>query len=614
MANNEPLSDHSDLKTPRPYAVIGVCCLLLLAVGVVFGPTVDYEFVNLDDNVGIYDNPWITQGLTRGSFHWAFNNQLIENWGPLTWISHQAVWQLFGENAGRHHLVNVALHAATVILLFLALRRMTASLWASALAAAIWAIHPMRVESVAWVTERKDVLSGLFFALTLWAYADYAQRQGRLGRCLAYVAVMVVFSLGLLSKPALVTLPCVMLLMDYWPLRRMASGSAIVRLVIEKIPLFALSAGCCVATFLAERVSEYPDRGAYWRIGNALINYVAYLGQFFYPEGLALLYPRRPDVLPVWQVAGAAAILLAITAVAFFCRRKCPYLLIGWLWYLGTLLPAVGLIPFGNEAPADRFTYLPQIGLSIALAWGVADWCRGVAVRRWMCGAGGLAAIAVLMGCAWQQTGYWRNSEALWNRTLACTKDNAKVHTMLGNTLALNGDTDGAMRQFQIALAIEPDDPQTNYALGLIEAGRGRLDEAMAHYRKASVVANPFYADAQNNLGYTLLISGEPYRALKHFEEALKVNPKLAAAHYNIGVALCMLGHRARAIGEYEEAVRLSPRYADAHYGLAQALYRSGRRDEAIEHCREALKIKPDFPEARRDLQIMLKLRGGPSR
>jgi protein O-mannosyl-transferase len=612
--DNEALSNRLDSGTWRRCEAFAVCCLLLLAVALVFGRSAGYDFVNLDDNVGVYENPFVTQGLTRDSLHWAFTNRLVENWGPLTWVSHQAVWQLFGENAGRHHLVNVALQAATAVLLFLVLQSMTASLWPSALAAAIWAIHPMRVESVVWVTERKDVLSGLFFMLTLWAYAGYSRRQSRLGRCLAYLAVMMLFAIGLLSKPALVTLPCVMLLVDYWPLRRMVSGSAVARLVVEKVPLFALSAACCAATVWAERVSEYPNRGAYWRVGNAVIGYVVYLRQFFYPEGLALLYPRRPDVLPIWQVAGAAAILLGITVVAFLWRRKCPYLLIGWLWYLGTLLPAVGLVAFGNEAPADRFTYLPQIGLCIAVAWGVADWCRGVTVRRWICGVGGAAAIAILMGCAWQQASYWRDSETLWNRTLACTSRNAEAHTMLGNTLAMSGDTDRAIRQFNKALAIKPDDPQANFAKGVAEAARGNLDKAIECYRKASVADNPFCADAKNNLGYTLLMCGEPYEALKHIEEALRLKPDFANAHYNLGVALHTLGYVGRATAEYREAIRLRPEYADAHYNLAQALHVSGRREEAIEQCREALKIKPDFAEARRGLEFMLKSRAAPHR
>jgi len=478
------------------------------------------------------------------------------------------------------------------------------------------------VESVAWVTERKDVLSGVFFMLTLWAYTAYVRRQSRFARYFAYLAVAALFALGLLSKPTLVTLPCVMLLLDYWPLRRMAapegtvsasatreSGlSRVAWLVIEKLPLFALSAACCAATVWAERVAEYPTRGAWWRIGNAMIAYVDYLRQFFWPADLALLYPRRPDVLPLWQVLGAAAILLGITAAAIALRRKCPYLLIGWLWYLGTLLPAVGLVPFGNEAPADRFTYLPQIGLCVALAWSTVDWCGCRPFRRWVCGVGSAMALAVLMGCAWQQTSYWRDSTTLWNRTLACTSDNYEAHTMLGSTLAMGGHTDDAIAEFRKALPImkskkveriAPTYFQANVALGIAEASKGRLDEAIACYREAIAESNPFYAQAQNNLGYALLLDGEPYEALKHLEESVRVQPDFAEAHYNFGLALHSLRHFRRAIAEYQEAIRIEPSYAAAHYNLGVVLYACGRRDDAIAQWRETLRIKPDFVEAR---------------
>jgi protein O-mannosyl-transferase len=654
--------------------IAAISVLLLLAITLVFGQTHRYDFVNLDDNVGIYENPYVMQGLTAESLHWAFNNRLVENWGPLTWISHEAVWQFFGQDAGWHHLVNLALHALTAVLLFLVLQKMTAAVWASAFAAALWAIHPMRVESVAWVTERKDVLSGLFFMATLWAYAGYVRRQSP-ARHVAYATMMAVFALGLLSKPTLVTLPCVMLLLDYWPLRRFAASEATgpssstrdaersrtVRLLIEKLPLFALSAACCAATFWAERVTEYPTRGAWWRIGNATIAYVDYLQQFFWPAGLALLYPRRPDVLPLWQVLAAAVVLLGVTAAAFIWRRKCPYLLTGWLWYLGTLLPAVGLVPFGNEAPADRFTYLPQIGLCVALAWSVADCCRGRLALRWVCGIASIAVLAALTGCAWQQTSYWRNSETLWNRSLACIPNNYWAHTYLGNDLARAGRADDAIVQFRKALAIKPDYADANYSMGVAEASRGRTEEAIDYYTRA-VKANRNHALAQNNLGHALLSCGEFYKALEHLKEALRLNPDFAEAHYNCGLALHSLGHFPAAATEYKEAVRIRPDYAEAYYNLgvaldacgqlAEARYNngrtlhllgdlpnaiadyqraiklkpdfaeahhylglaleaSGRRDDAIAHYREALRTRPDFPEARKSLDLLLESGSG---
>ena len=594
-----------------------MCVFLLLAIGLVFGQTRHQEFVLLDDNVGVYENPQITQGLTWEDIRWAFTSRLIHNFTPLTWISHMAVWEIYGADAGGHHLVNVLLHAATTLLLFLVLRQMTAGEWPSALAAVLWAIHPLRAESVAWVTERKDVLSGLFFVLTLWTYLAYLRRRSWWARCLMYLAVMVLYALGLLSKPMLTTLPCVLLLLDYWPLKRMGppwSLSKVVLLILEKLPLLAMAAGTCARTVWAESAAEYPSRGLWWLGGNGLLSYVVYLRQFFWPTDLAVLYPLRGPDLPLWHVLGAALVLLAVTAACVVLLRKCPYLLVGWLWFLGMLVPVVGFVPFGNEGPADRFTYLPQIGLCMAVAWGAADWCRGLAWRRWVCGVASALALAVLMACAWQQTSYWLNSETLWNRSLACTKDNYWVHSLLGNTLALKGRTTEAIEQFRIALAINPNFFQGYFELGVAEAKLGRLDEAMACYRRAIVESNParnpHYASAQNNLGYALLLYGEPYEALKHLEESVRVQPDFAEAHYNLGFALHTLRHLRRAMAEYQEAIRLKPSYAEAHANLGIVLELCGRREDAIAQLREALKIKPDFVEARRNLDRLLDASG----
>ncbi len=370
---------------------LAVCGFLLLAVGLVFGQTVYHQFINLDDDVCVSENRQVTQGLTWQSVGWAFTHRYFGNWDPLTWISHMLDWQLYRDWAGGHHLTNVLLHAATAVLLFLVLRQLTVRLWPSALAAALFAIHPLRVESVAWVTERKDVLSGLFFVLTLWAYLGYVRSKvrethhGPLGAFHApcrYLAVMVLFALGLMAKPMLVTLPCVLLLLDYWPLGRMekaddrgldtsepsegqrneGSGfrvqgpgnfnpSSFVRLVVEKLPLLAMAAGCCAVTVWAELVPLHEYLPLRWQIDNLLLSYVVYLRQVFYPVDLAPLAPRRGLDLPLWQVGGTALILLGLTAAAFALWRRRPYLLVGWLWYLGMLLPVIGLVPFGTQRP-----------------------------------------------------------------------------------------------------------------------------------------------------------------------------------------------------------------------------------------------------------------------
>ena len=361
-----------------------------------------------------------------------------------------------------------------------------------------------------------------------------------------------------MSKPMLATLPFVLLLLDYWPLRRfnseresegggqglggpgdketgrqgdMESGtyfiphpsslisrpsSLALRLVIEKLPLLALVAASCVVTVWAQRVREIEYGSLPWRIGDALISYGVYLRQSFWPTNLALLYTRRGSVLPPGEIAVAAEILLGITAAVWVWRRKCPYLLVGWLWYIGMLLPVIGLVPFGGQTAADRFTYLPQIGLCIAVAWAAADWCRDFAYRRWVCGLLATLALVALMGCAWQQTSYWRNSETLWTRTLVCTSRNFRVHSLLGNALALQGRTDEAVVQFQQTIAIKPDHADAQYGLGVAAASRGRMDAAIAHYRKA-IAARPDFAVAHNNLGNALLMRGQLDEATKHF-------------------------------------------------------------------------------------------------
>jgi tetratricopeptide (TPR) repeat protein len=608
-----------------------VCiCGLLLAVGLVFGQTAGYDFINLDDNVGVYENPQVTHGLTWDGVRWAFSNRLNCNWDPLTWISHMLDWQVWGPNAGGHHAVNVLLHAATVVLLFLVLRRMSADVWPSDVAAAVFAIHPLRAESVVWVTERKDVLSGLFFVLTLSAYASYAHRRS----IWRYLLVMVLFAIGLLSKPVLVTVPFVLLLLDYWPFGRICQrGGADIpvcredcgdsgrqeclphqlplwRLILEKIPLLVLAAACCGCIYWAERVAEYPARGAYWRIGNALISYVVYLRQFFWPNGLALLYPRRGPELPVWQVVVAGLILLAITAAVVIWRRKCPYLLVGWLWYLAMMLPMVGLVAFGNEAPADRFTYLPQIGVAVALVWWGADWCRRQPYRRWVYGVGCGAAVLTLMACAIEQTSYWRNNETLWRHTLDCTSDNYWVHNLLGNALGEKGRDDEARSHFLAAVRLKPDYADAFYNLGVAAAHRNEMDRAMVYYQQA-VNLDRTNAKARNNLGYALLLSGDYYEAVKYFEEAAKINPQFAQAHYNQGLALHALGKIDAAIVEYKKALEIQPEYAEAYYNLGIIYAARGHRDGAEACYRAALKIKPDFREVRRSLKA-LSAGGGP--
>ena len=336
---------------------------------------------------------------------------------------------------------------------------------------------------------------------------------------------------------------------------------------------------------------EYHYGDLWWRIGDALISYVVYLRQFFCPAGLALLYPRRGPVLPPGEVFGAGLVLLGVTAAVWAWRRKCPYLLVGWLWYLGMLLPVVGLLPFGGQMAADRFTYLPQIGISIGLAWGAADWRRLRPYGRWVCGVGSALALAALMGCAWQQTSYSRDSETLWTRSLACTSGNYRVHNLLGNALATRGRIDEAIAQFQKSLEIEPHNAVAQYSLGVAAAGRGQMDEALDRYRQA-IAADPGYAIAQNNLGNALFLRGQLDEAVTHFLAALRIRPDFAEAYYNLGNALFVLGRSGEAMTQYEKALEFRPDYAEAHYNLGLLLEARGRVDEAVAHYRKVQEIQ----------------------
>jgi hypothetical protein len=433
-------------RTPR--WCVPVFCLVLAAITfAVFGQTLRHEFIDFDDNDYVFDNPVVDQGLTLKGIVWAFSFH-AGNWHPLTWLSHMLDCQLYGLHPGGHHLTNVLLHTATVILLFLVLRQLTGALWRSAFVAAVFAIHPLRVESVAWVAERKDVLSGLFFMLTLGAYVRYARRPWSPAR---YWLVVLLFALGLMSKPMLVTLPLVLLLLDYWPLQRVESAG---RLMMEKLPLLALSAAACVATFLAQRagIQSTASFSLPHRLGNALVACVVYLRQMIWPAGLAVLYPFPHNGHPPVEVALAGILLASLSAVAWAGWRTRPWVLVGWVWYLVMLLPVVGVIQVGGQAHADRYTYLPQIGIYVAVTWLMAEW------RLSRAAVGGLmtGVLAVLMVCAWQQTAYWQNSETLWTRDLACTTANDVAHNGLGTALLLKGRAAEALSHYQEALQIQP--------------------------------------------------------------------------------------------------------------------------------------------------------------
>ncbi|MGO9112057.1 MAG: tetratricopeptide repeat protein [Thermoguttaceae bacterium] len=593
--------------------VLVICALLLLAVIAVFGQTSSHDFVNLDDDVYVYENWHVRAGLTGEGIGWALIACHASNWHPLTWLSHMLDCQIYDLKPGGHHLTNVLLHAAASVILFLAMQRMTGAIWPSAWVGAVFAIHPLRVESVAWVAERKDVLSGLFFMLTLWFYARYVERPASWGR---YLLVVASFGLGLTAKPMLVTLPFVLLLLDYWPLGRMqgaggapgvpacgsrvgeqaagrgrnagqsladrgpkddrlrildfrsqVSGScsplpapcSLLSLVVEKIPLFVLAAVSCAMTLTAQRgampASEQLD--FLWQAANAVAAYVAYFGKMVYPAGLAVLYPLPKGPLPVWEVVSAASVLLAISSAVFVFRRRCPYLLFGWLWYLGTLVPVIGLVQVGSQAMADRYTYLTQIGLYAAFAWGVAHVAGLWPNCRWPCAAVSALVLAGLIVCAWQQARHWRDSETLWTHTLACTLQNSTAHDSLGLALAGHGRLDEAIAQYQEALKSKPDYVKAHVNLGVALARRGRLDDAVAHFQRVLEIKSD-NVEAHINLGLALARLGRMDEAIVHFQKAVEIKSDSAEAHINLGDALAGRGQDDDAIAHYQKALGLA--------------------------------------------------------
>ncbi len=594
---------NEDFRQKDRRRAAAVCGLLLLAVVLVFGQTLRHEFVNYDDNLYVTEQPQILHGLSAEGMRWAFVSRHANNWHPLTWLSHMLDCEIYGRRAGGHHATNVLLHGAAVSALLFVLWRMTGNFWPSALAAAVFAVHPLRAESVAWVSERKDVLSGLLFMLTLAAYAGYVRRPFSWAR---YLLVSLLFALGLMAKPMLVTLPFVLLLLDFWPLRRV-TRSAVVRLVVEKIPLFLLVAVSCIVTPMAQgsAVVSLERLSPSERIANALIAYAAYLGNFFRPSKLAVLYPFPETSPPLWKIAGACALLAAVSAAALAWRRRFPYLLVGWFWYVGMLVPVIGLVQIGEQTMADRYTYLPQIGLCIAVAWAAAGAAALRPSMRRLCAAGSSLWLVLLMCGAWQQTSYWRTSESLWNRTLACTTGNYVAHNNLGNELYRWGRHDEAMEHFQQALAINPNYAQAHNNLGNALHLRGRTDEALPHYHRA-IELKPNYAKARCNLGVTLADLGQTEAAVAEYEEALRIEPNSAESHYNMAVALTRLKKIDDAIAHYRRAIELKDDYVEAYNNLGSLLAATGRNQEGIGFLLIATELNPAHASAHANLGLAL--------
>jgi tetratricopeptide (TPR) repeat protein len=610
-------------RPTRRWKAVGVCVFLALITWLVFGQTRHFKFVNYDDNEYVYENPHVKPGLTFDGIVWAFTRSHAVNWHPLTTISHMLDCRLYGLKAGGHHLTNVLLHTASVMLLFLVLWSMTGAFWLSAFVAAVFAIHPLHVESVAWVSERKDVLSGLFFMLTLGAYVRYVKKSEVRGKKSDLIWVVFFFALGLMSKPMLVTLPLVLVLLDYWPLNRLRPlpGEPVFRLggypvprrlIVEKIPLLGLAVLSCIATLLAQRgaLQSFERFSLPLRLGNAVESAAVYLGQMIYPVRLAVLYPYPANGLALWGVVLALIVLVFISAGAFVLRHRRPYLLVGWLWYLIMLVPVIGIVQVGVQARADRYTYLPQIGLYILIAWAAADLFASRLHRRWVLGGVSAALVITLMATrARTQTSYWRNNELLWTHTLACTSRNNVAFTNRAIELLETGRVEEAMADLQKALEINSNDLYAHNDLGEALLQMGRVAEAIAHFQRAMDI-DPNFAAVHNNLGDAYLHTGRVKEAIVHLRRALEINPNYFEARKNLRLALGQPGQDNEAIAYYQEALEINANNAGAYNNLGNALIRKGRVDEGITHLQKALEINPKLAEAHSNLGNALLQKG----
>jgi len=553
---------------PVPIAVAGLCTLVLA----VFLQVGNHAFVNLDDAEYVYRNRKVLSGLTWEGFWWAFSGFHVSNWHPLTWLSHMADVEMFGANPGPHHLVGGLFHLADTLVLFLFLRYATGAVWRSATVAALFAIHPLHVESVAWISERKDLLSTLFFVLTLWSYVVYARNRQRR----AYFAALGLFILALLSKPMVVTLPFVLLLLDWWPLGRVGSDrslrpltATLLRLGAEKLPFFALALAACIITYLAQAAGGGASALApipLWpRVANAIVSYAAYLRQMVWPIPLAAFYPHpatiRPDV-SLGPVVAAALVLAAISAWAFLERMRRPFIVWGYLWYLGTLVPVIGLVQVGGQAMADRYTYIPLIGCFVAVVWGFSEWIERRDMPRWAVVTVVGVVLVALSAVAWKQAGYWRDSTTLHERALAVTDRNWKAWQGLCDAKLDLGRYDEAIPACREAIRILPTFPEAWQTLGVVYARKGDPEGAIQYFRRA-LELRPDYYNAFLNLGSAKGNLGDYPQAIASFRAALRLRPDSPDAWGYLGLALLRTGDRPGALEAYESLRRLDPARAE---------------------------------------------------
>ncbi len=642
---------------------VAICLFLMVATFCVYSQVQDHEFINYDDYQYIKDNWKIKSGLTSESISWAFTTFYGYNWFPITWLSHIFDYQLYGLNPKGHHLTNLLFHIANALILFMVLLRMTGKLWQCAFIAAMFAFHPLNVESVAWVAERKNVLSTLFWLLTMWAYIHYAEKP----TIKNYGLVLLFFALGLMSKPMLVTLPFVLLLLDYWPLRRLKLEqggsdnevpvksqyhvkSEFLKLMLEKVPLFALTTGACILTFIAQQEGALINANNLslpTRLTNAVVSYLEYLKKMIWPNDLAVFYPHPESTLAAWKWVVCFVVLVTITAIAIKFIKKAPYFAVGWFWYLGTLIPVIGIVQVGVQGMADRYTYIPLIGIFIIIAWGVPELISKWNHKEKVLSVSVGIIILILLITTWGQVSHWKNSitifkhalkvanensyssylinyhlgDAFWNKrktakaishykmAIKVNPDYAPTYNNLGIILGVEGKTEEEISHYKMAIKINPDDAKAHRNLGNVLQKGGKNSEAIFHYKMA-IKINPDYAKAHSNLGNALGKEGKFSEAISHHKMAIKLNPDYAPAYNNLGTVLGAEGKIEEDISCYKMAIKLNPDYAQAHNNLGFALGAEGNNEEAISHFKMAVELKPDLVDAHYNLGFALGAEG----
>ena len=596
------------------YLAILICLVLVVVTLAIYLQVGDHPFLDLDDNLYVTENSHVSGGLTGQNLLWALTSVEAGNWHPVTWLSHMADVRFYGMNPGGHHLTNVIVHICASVLLLLCLLRSTGSLWQSSMVAALFALHPLHVESVAWVAERKDVLSASFMFLTLLFYAEFSKRQ----TATLYLLSFFSFVLGLMSKPMLVTLPLVMLLMDFWPLdlyRHLDPAKGLRQYVVEmlaqlrgKIPFFVCSLLSALITIYAQQkggaTSSLGVVPLLIRCENALVAYATYVIKTIVPINLAVMYPFAASI-PLWQVVGALLMLLLVTAATLWVGRRFPFLIVGWLWFLVTLVPVIGLVQVGSQSMADRYAYIPSIGLFIMLAWGIPALTKGMQHRRAMLGLLAGIVLAASAALTWHQLGFWRDSISLYQHSLQVTSGSYLVHNNLGIALAEKGNLDAAIHEYKEAIRLTPNKFDAHGNLGLALLQKGDVDAAVPECRLA-LKLSPGNMNSHYNLGIALAEKGDFDAAIREYHAALTIRPNNPLLHRSLGVALINKGDQDAAIQEFQNILNKNPYDVDGRCNLGVALARKEDLDAAIREFRYVLRISPNDSFALNNLDRVL--------